>query len=85
MPRFGGAFRYEGLTMPRFVSGTHRGRVLCDGAELKDVIEVDTDLGFAIVTVRDEAGNLRIKGDEFERKLVLGKMQFIEHIDASEG
>lgn len=70
--------------MPRFIAGTHRGTVLCDGAELKDVLEVDTDLGFAIVTARDEAGNLLIVGDEFERRLVMGKMDFIEFLDLGE-
>lgn len=62
--------------MPRFTAPADLGVVTCDGAELRDVLEVDTDLGFAVVCDRDAAGKLVINGDEIARKLVLGSMTF---------
>lgn len=69
--------------MARFTAPADLGIVTCDGAELRDVIEVDTDLGFAVVADRDDAGNLVINGDEIALRLVLGVMTFTPTIQGA--
>ena len=68
--------------MLRYVSGKDFGTVLCNGEELKYVVEVDTDIGFAIVQVMNEDGSLAFHIDEdgnprIEHIVVTGDMTFI--------
>lgn len=62
--------------MTRYCAGRDSGTVQVDGVEVNDVIECDTDLGFAILIERDAQGILILDGDQFKEKLVTGIVTF---------
>lgn len=47
-------------------------RVFVDGAEINNVIECDTEEGYAIFHPVDENGDLRVHGDEIMTETIRG-------------
>lgn len=62
----------------RYVGGKHHGTVHVDGVELADVVECDTELGFAIVCDRDANGDLVLDGENIKQRRVEGVVRFTE-------
>lgn len=60
----------------RYAGGQHQGKCFINGVETDGVTECDTELGFAIVRVRNEQGEAIIEGGKWKRKLLVGEVVF---------
>lgn len=66
--------------MSKYIAGQDHGRVFCNGTELHDVAEVDTDKGVAVVYRKDEHGLYVVEDEEVKCDIVVGKMTFVHTV-----
>ncbi|MCA0963283.1 hypothetical protein [Salipiger bermudensis] len=52
-------------------------RVLCDGVEIKDVVEADDESGYAIVIDRDQTGDILVVEGSIQHRRVDGHIAVV--------